>query len=52
MDAFMNNYEDTILTVTLYQLAQSYYMFNELGYYYSRDELDGRYPDVQVKHAL
>jgi len=46
MDDFMNNYEDTILTVTLYQLAQSYYMFKQVGYYYSRDERKGNYPDV------
>ena len=46
MDDFMNNYEDTILTVTLYQLAQSYYMFKQVGYYYSRDERKGKYPDV------
>ena len=51
MDAFMNNYEDTILTVTLYQLAQSYYMFREVGYYYSRDERSGKYPDVPGKQC-
>ena len=52
MDAFMNNYEDTILTVTLYQLAQSYYMYREVGYYYSRDEIRGRYPDVPGKTCI
>ena len=52
MDAFMNNYEDTILTVTLYQLAQSYYMYKEVGYYYSRDERGGRYPDVPGKTCI
>ena len=52
MDSFMNNYEDTILTVTLYQIAQSYYMFRELGYYYSRDERSGRYPDVPEKTCI
>ena len=52
MDSFMNNYEDTILTVTLYQIAQSYYMFREVGYYYSRDERSGRYPDVPGKTCI
>ena len=52
MDAFMNNYEDTILTVTLYQLAQSYYMFREVGYYYSRDERGGKYPNVPGKTCI
>ena len=30
-DDFMLNYEDTILTVTLFQISKSYYMFKELG---------------------
>ena len=46
---FMNFYEDTILTTTTYQLAQSYYMFREVGYYYSRDENKGRFPEVPGK---
>ena len=46
MNDFMNNYEDTILTVTLYQIAQSYYMFKQVGYYYSRDEWSGKFPKV------
>ena len=39
----MNNYEDTILTVTLYQITQSYYMFKQVGYYYSRDKWSGTF---------
>ena len=31
-DNFMRNYEDTILTVTLFQIAKSYYLYKELGY--------------------
>ena len=38
MNVFMNNYEDTILTVTLYPIAQTYYMFKQVGYYYSGDK--------------
>ena len=49
MSDFMNNYEDTIITVTLYQLAQSYYMFKQVGYYYSRDERAGKFPNVPGK---
>ena len=52
MDAFMNNYEDTILTVTLFQLAQSYFMFRELGYYYSRDERGGNFPAIPGKTCI
>jgi glycosyltransferase involved in cell wall biosynthesis len=51
MDSFMNNYEDTILTVTLFQIAQSYYMFKQVGYYYSRDENTGRYPAIPGKQC-
>ena len=51
-DDYMNNYEDTIITVTLYQIAQSYYMFKEIGYYYSRDERGGRFPNVPGKTCI
>ena len=43
MNVFMNNYEDTIFTVTLYQIAQTYYMFKQVGYYYSRDKWSGTF---------
>lgn len=49
---FMTNYEDTILTVTLFQIAKSYYMLKELGYYYSRDEKKGRYPKLPWKKCI
>ena len=49
---FMTNYEDTILTVTLFQIAKSYYMFKELGYYYSKDEYRGKYPKLPRKNCI
>ena len=52
LESFMNNYEDTIFTVTLYQIAQSYYWFRDIGYYYSRDEGSGRYPYIPGKKCI
>ena len=40
-------YEDTIMAVAIYQVAQSYYLMKEVGYYYSRDEFGGRFPPVK-----
>ena len=45
-DDFILVYEDTMMMVALYQTAQSYYLFKEAGYYYSRDEFSGRYPPI------
>ena len=45
-DDFILVYEDTMMIVALYQTAQSYYLYKEVGYYYSRDEFWGRYPKV------
>ena len=48
-DDYMMWYEDTTIVVTLYQIAQSFYLFKEAGYYYSRDEFNGRYPTLPFK---
>ena len=42
-------YEDTILSVGLFQVAQSYYFMKEAGYYYSRDEFKGKFPLLKEK---
>ena len=42
-------YEDTIMAVALYQVAKSYYLMKEVGYYYSRDEFGGRFPSIKGK---
>lgn len=46
-DDYILTYEDTIMTVAIYQVAQSYYLMKEVGYYYSRDEFGGRFPSVK-----
>ena len=35
---FILDYEDTIMTVSLFQIAKSYYYMKETGYYYSKDD--------------
>ena len=35
---YILKYEDTLMSVALFQIANSYYYMNEEGYYYSRDE--------------
>ena len=37
-DDYILTYEDTILAVAIYQTANSYYLMNEKGYIYSKDE--------------
>jgi len=46
---YMMTYEDTMLSVSLLQVAQSYYLFKEVGYYYSRDDRRGRFPPLPNK---
>ena len=43
-DDYIFTYEDTIMIVAVYQVAQSYYLMNQVGYYYSRDEFSNRFP--------
>jgi len=35
---YILRYEDTIMTVSLFQVAKSYYYLQESGYYYSKDD--------------
>ena len=46
-DDCIMQYEDTIMAVAIYQVAQSYYLMKQVGYYYSRDEFGGRFPPVK-----
>ena len=38
IEDFMLGYEDTVMTVSLFQIAKSYYYMKESGYYYSKDD--------------
>ena len=52
-EKYLNDYilgfEDTMITVSLYQVAQSYYGMRQPGYYYSLDEKGNRFPIIQNK---
>ena len=48
-DDFIIVYEDAMITITLYRIAQSYYLYKESGYYYSRDDFSGRFPALPNK---
>ena len=48
-DDCIMQYEDTIMAVAIYQVAKSYYLMKEMGYYYSRDEFRGRFPPIKNK---
>ena len=37
-DDYINEAEDTFMTISLFHLAKSYYIMKEFGYYYSKDE--------------
>ena len=41
---YILTYEDTIMSVAIYQVAKSYYLMKQVGYYYSRDEFSNRLP--------
>jgi len=41
---YILGFEDTMITVSLYQVAQSYYCLRQPGYYYTFDERRNRFP--------
>ena len=41
---YILGFEDTMITVSLYQVAQSYYGLRQPGYYYTLDEKRNRFP--------
>ena len=48
-DDYMIVFEDSLISITLYQVAQSFYLYRDFGYYYSRDEFSGRFPLIPNK---
>ena len=48
-DDYNNEAEDTIMTISLFHLAKSYYIMKEIGYYYSRDEKNNSFPKKNKK---
>lgn len=48
-DDYINEAEDTFMSISLFNLAQSYYIMNEIGYYYSKDEKNNSFPKIRSK---
>ena len=49
---YIMGYEDTMMTVSLYEVAQSYYLLKQNGLYYSRDDKKGRFPQIPNKKCI
>ena len=48
-DDYIIDYEDTMMLVSIYQKARSYYLMRQAGLYYSRDDKRGKYPFLKRK---
>ena len=47
-DDYINENEDVIMTVSLFQTAESYYTMKEIGYYNSYDEKNNGFPKTKI----
>ena len=48
-DDFINDADDSLLALSVFHLAKSYYITNEMGYYCSYDEKNNRFPKLENK---
>ena len=46
---YINYYEDTLMVVSLFQNAKSFYLMKERGYYYAHDECKNKFKFVENK---
>ena len=46
---YLLSYEDTIMAIAITQVAQSYFLMKEVGYYYSRDEISNNSTKIKNK---
>ena len=51
LNDYILGFEDTMITVSLYQVAQSYYGMKQVGYYYTLDEKRNRFPFTKNKQC-
>ena len=49
---YLLDFEDTIMSVALFQVANSYYYMDELGYYKSEGELNNSFPLLKYKTCI
>ena len=48
-DDYIQEYEDTIMSVSLFRIANSYYYFKDCGYYYAINECENAFPILKSK---
>ena len=48
---YILGFEDTMITVSLYQVAETYYCLSQPGYYYTFDERRNKYPLTKKKQC-
>ena len=46
---YLLDYEDTIMSVSLFRIAKSYYFMKDCGYYYAKEENKETYPILNIK---
>ena len=46
---YLLDFEDTIMTVSLFHIANSYYYMNECGYYVASGECENPFPLLKFK---
>jgi len=46
---YIRSYEDTLMLISVYQIAKSFYFMKHAGLYYSRDDKSRRYPFLKSK---
>ena len=51
-DDFILGFEDTMITVSMFNVAQSFYLMNHTGYYYTFDERKGRFPLAKNRRCI
>ena len=49
---YLLDYEDTIMTVSLFHIANSYYYMNECGYYVASGECENPFPLLKFKKCI
>ena len=46
---YLLDYEDSIMSVSLFRVANSYYHMKEYGYYYAKDDCKNPLPNTSLK---
>ena len=49
---YILGFEDTMITISFYQVAQSYYCLRQAGYYYTLEERRNKFPLTKTKQCF